>query len=104
MGCMGMGLDDFCRLTPSEFSAALTAWQRQREADDRAEWERTRLHACITISPHVKGKMTPRRLLPFPWEKEKPQGTGPAAKRQEKPLSKEEALRRFEEVAARMGR
>ena len=103
MGCMGMGLDDFCRLTPSEFAAALSAWQRQREQADRAEWERTRLHACITISPHVKGKTTPQRLLPFPWEKEKPQGKSPAAK-QQKPLTKEEAIRRFEQVAARVGR
>ena len=103
MGCMGMGLDDFCRLTPSEFSATFAAWQRQREADDRAEWERVRLHACITIQPHIKGKMTPQRLLPFPWEKKKPQGKSPAAKG-EKPLSKEEALRRFEQVVGRMGR
>ena len=101
MGCMGMGLDDFCRLTLPEFAAALEAWRELREQADRAEWERVRLHACITISPHVKGKMSPQRLLPFPWEKKKPQGKSPAAK-QEKPLSKEEALRRYEQVVGRM--
>ena len=101
-GLHGMGLDDFCRLTLPEFAAALEAWRELREQADRAEWERVRLHACIVISPHVKGKTTPERLLPFPWEKKKPQGTSPAAK-QQKPLSKEEALRRFEEMVGRMG-
>ena len=100
---MGMGLGDFCRLTPSEYLAAATAWQELREQADRAEWERTRLHACIVISPHVKGKTIPQRLLPFPWEKEKPQGKSLAAKG-EKPLSKEEALKRFEQLAGRRGR
>ena len=32
-----------------------------------------RMLACITIQPHIgkKHKVTPEKLLPFPWEKKK---------------------------------
>ncbi len=50
-----------------------------------------RLLASIVISPHVKGRITPEKLLPFPWEKEK-------QTQQRVPVSKEEAKSRFERL------
>lgn len=34
----------------------------------RSCWERMRMLASIVIQPHVKKKITPKRLLPFPWD------------------------------------
>lgn len=57
-------------------------------------WERMRMLATILLQPHVKGKLTPKKLLTFPWEskKQKP-------KRQD--ISREDARRRFEELFIR---
>lgn len=52
--------------------------------------------AAITIQPHVKGSLTPQKVLPFPWEKKKPMQKAPA-------VSKEEAKRRFEAVLKKGG-
>ncbi|MCS2349716.1 hypothetical protein NXV44_16880 [Bacteroides thetaiotaomicron] len=35
MGCVGMCLNDFCRLTPSEFTAVFEAWQQQETYAER---------------------------------------------------------------------
>jgi hypothetical protein len=53
-------------------------------------WERMRMNATISIQPHIKGKMTPERLLPFPWEKPK--------KAEAPKVSAEEARKRFERL------
>ena len=71
LGCIGMPLDDFCRLTPDEFGAVCKAWNERQEQLMRDGWERMRMNATIGIQPHVKGRVTPERLLPFPWEKSK---------------------------------
>lgn len=96
MGCIGMTMDDFCGLTPEEFGHVAEAWHRQREADGRADWERMRLLATITIQPHVKGKLSPQRLLPFPWEEPEKKKTS------RRPVSKEEDKKRFEALMKRM--
>jgi hypothetical protein len=63
------------------------------ESEVRGEWERMRMLAAITIQPHVKGKMTPERLLPFPWEKKQ---------KEEVPIvGKDEAKARFEALVSR---
>ncbi len=66
-----MPLADFALLTPEEFAAVCDEWRRGEEERRREEWERMRLLATITIQPHVKGRMRPEKLLPFPWEKPK---------------------------------
>ena len=93
---VGLRYDDFCRLASKEFRAVCKVFQEQREADDKAEWERMRLLATIVVQPHVKGKLTPQKLLPFPWEKNK----GPEGK---KPVSKEEGRARLEALVKRIG-
>lgn len=54
--------------------------------------------ATIALQPHVKGSLTPQKVLPFPWEKKKPEHTKAAPA-----VSKEDALKRFEEVLGKVG-
>ena len=81
------------------------AWHENREATLHDEWERMRLLATITIQPHVKGKVTPERLLPFPWDSS---GLGHGNHRAEtkktnqRPVSKEEDRKRFEALMKRI--
>ena len=42
MGCVGMCLNDFCRLTPSEFTAVFEAWQQKETYAERRQWEQVR--------------------------------------------------------------
>lgn len=69
LGEMGMSLDDFCRLSPREFRECSEAHRHYQEQKEQARWERMRLLACICIQPHIKGKMTPQKLVPLPWDK-----------------------------------
>ena len=88
------------RLLPSnadEFAAVCEAYHDHEETLLHDQWERMRLLATITIQPHVKGKVTPERLLPFPWEQPEKKKTSP------RPVSKEEDRKRFEALMRRMG-
>lgn len=94
LGCIHLSLDDFVRLTPDEFNAVYSAYAEDREATYRSEWERMRLLATISISPHVKRAPTPQRLLPLPWDKTKHRMKSDAPQ-----ISKTEALARFKRRA-----
>lgn len=84
-----------------EFAAVYKAYAEQRDIDFRDEWVRMRLLATITIHPHLaKGKkVTPEKLLPFPWEKKKTRKRG--AKEQE--LTPEQQRKRMAELAKKLG-
>lgn len=95
-----MSLDDFCALDLDEFEAVYSAWAEGEESRNRDRWERLRLHASITIQPHVRKRIIPRQLIPLPWDNDKPQGAaviGPA-------LTAQERQARFERLAARSER
>lgn len=96
LGCIRLSYDDFCRLLPEEFEEICRAYYAQRDAELKGEWERMRLLATISIQPHVKGRLTPEKLLPFPWEKSQ-------AVNAEKALSREEAKARFDALLKRTG-
>ncbi len=68
------------------------------EGQNRDAWERARTIAAIVIQPHVKKKITPKQLLPLPWDKKKINDQSEAPK-----LTAEEQQKRFEEVAHRLG-
>lgn len=68
VGVIGMSMDDFLRQTPGEYEATVEAWSQRQEARNRDDWERMRMLASIVIQPHVKKRLTPKELLPFPWE------------------------------------
>lgn len=97
VGCIGLSFDDFCLLLPGEFEAICDQWQQMRQADRQSDWERTRISAAIGIQPHVKNRVTPRQLLPLPWDEESPRMT--KDKKTEAPASTRE---RFEQLQKRV--
>lgn len=58
--------------------------------------------ATISVQPHAKSKITPQRLLPFPWDK--PKGRHTAEGPKEEKLTAAERKKRFEEAVKRLGR
>lgn len=92
LGVVGMRLADFCQLSPEEFSAVCEAFANRQEARREEEWEMMRLHAAISVQPHVTKRLTPQRILPLPWDKGKKAAEVPKAKS----LSRGERLRRAE--------
>ena len=54
MGCVGMCLNDFCRLTPLEFTAVFEAWQQKETYAERRQWEQSRFLACSILKPYSK--------------------------------------------------
>lgn len=92
---MGMRLSDFRALRPEEFSEAAASWNTWQEEIDRGEWERMRLQSTMLLQPHVQGKLTPKGLLPFPWEK-RDGGEAPES------LTYEERLRLAREALERL--
>ena len=93
MGVVGLRFDDFCNLEQDELTAICDSWNEVYEHKTRDEWERMRMLATISIQPHVRKHMTPKDLLPFPWEEEKKKAVI---------QPKEEARKRFEEVVKRL--
>lgn len=73
LGCIRLSYDDFCKMDFEEFASVYKAYAEQRDTDFKDEWQRMRLLAAIVIQPHLaKGKkITPEKLLPFPWDKKK---------------------------------
>lgn len=92
-----MSYRDFCRMTPDEFEAVCRAHRDESERLSRERWEVMRMEASIMIQPHVRQKLTPRRLLPFPWEKEE------QSARVAEGMTSEERHRRAQEALKRWG-
>lgn len=80
-------MDDFSGLSPSEFEACYEAWYDWQEDLQHDAWARMRLHGVLSIQPHVKRRLRPAELLPFPWEK--------ARKAEVPPVGKVEAWQRL---------
>lgn len=68
------------------------------EGQNREAWERTRILAAICIQPHVKKRVTPKQLIPLPWDKKKQESGNYAPE-----LTPEQKRKRFEEIAHRLG-
>ena len=92
---VGLSLQEWQSLTPEEWTAVATTYNQAHEQQSHEAWERMRLHATLTIQPHVKGHLTPMRLLPFPWETNH-HNEAPAPQ-----LSKEEARAQFVKLMQR---
>ena len=65
---------------------------------NRDAWERARTVAAIIIQKKKKKRITPRQLLPLPWDKKKQNIESEAPE-----LTAEQKRKRFEEVARRLG-
>lgn len=93
LGCIRLSFDDFCGLTPDEFQEVYDAYHDKEEMRYHGDWERIRMLAAIVIQPYSKKKISPQKLLPFPWEKEHEKKLSGHPQ-----LTKEEDLRRFENL------
>ena len=88
MGCVGMCLNDFCRLTPSEFTAVFEAWQQKETYAERRRWEQARFLACSILKPYSKKSLELTDVCRFSWD------TKPAQEMEEEPSTQE----RFDEI------
>lgn len=65
---MGLSEREFWRTTPRYFAALQRAFVKR----EQREWERARMVGYLALIPHHDskkgGKLTPQRLLPFPWD------------------------------------
>lgn len=95
MGECGLSYHDFRALTVEELTAVVESSRRVRGAADKGEWERTRLHAVMTMQPHCKNRLDPRRILPLPWDAS-PLRSSSNTKAD---MGREESLARFLELA-----
>lgn len=86
----------------NEFAAVYKAYAVQRDTDYKDRWNRMRMLGTIMLQPHVsKGrKITPEKLLRFPWDDEKPKGK--AAKKQQE-LTPAQQRKRMEELVKKLG-
>ena len=93
---IGMPYNDFCALTPEEFSYIFKAYNEQQQEQYRDNWERMRMLAGIMIQPYAKKGLTLHKLLPFSWDvmAHQPQKTDY--------ISKDEALKLFEKTMERI--
>lgn len=98
---MGMSVDDFCRCTPSEFTAAWTAWSEGEESRRRDAWERTRMLALCTLQPHTSQRLRPQDVMAFPWENGRPEARTQTSSHGTEP--REDVARRYREAKRRWG-
>lgn len=97
VGCIGMSVDDFCELTPDEFTAIHSKWEEREDNLLRGSWERMRLLAAVSVSPYSKKSVTPTALIPLPWDKE---GRGAMNTVQEQRA--ESTAERFRQISGRI--
>lgn len=94
LGCVGMSMDDFCRLTPFEFKKVWEQWQAMRENSERSEWQRTRMTCLYILQPYSKKRLKPSDVMTFPWEQKKRKSEMP---------SRREIQKRFERIKKERG-
>lgn len=84
-----------------EFAAVYKAYVEQRDTDFKDNWQRMRMLATIIIQPHLSKnkKITPEKLLPFPWDK--PQKRD--AKDKGPKLTPEQQRERMAKLAKKLG-
>lgn len=68
LGEMGMTMLELLEIEPRSLFNKI----RGHNNKVRQEWERTRLHAYVTITPYIPEKETvlPQQIMPFPWDDE----------------------------------
>lgn len=98
LGCIRLSYDDFCKLDFEEFAAVYKAYAEQRDTDFKDNWQRMRLLATIVIQPHLdkRHKVTPEKLLTFPWDKAK-------TKKQQARITPDKQRERMADLVKKLG-
>lgn len=89
-----MSVSDFEEMDTDEFSAMLDVWNEHEDGTRRESWERARIVGALAVSPWVKGRTRPERILPLPWDKANAQSFK-RSPQSAKPLSREEDMKRL---------
>lgn len=97
VGCIGMSFEEFCACDFDEFEHITRAWHSMIDEQNRDDWERMRILATICIQPHTKKKLTPKQLIPLPWDRCRNRRNNNAPQ-----LTKEQRRKRVEELMQRM--
>jgi hypothetical protein len=68
LGEMGMAVQELNNILPCTLFNKIRGYENRQ----RQEWERTRVHAYISIMPYVpqNENLTPQDIMPFPWDGE----------------------------------
>lgn len=70
-----MSLADFCNLTISEWNEVYASFIKRDEERIHSDWELMRVHAFLVLQPNIGKKsrntITPEKLWPLPWDKNK---------------------------------
>ena len=67
LGSMGMNLEDFDSLTPTEFDASYNHFERTRIHE---KWDQVRFLATASLSPWSKKSLKATDVVRFPWDDE----------------------------------
>lgn len=78
-----MSYDELYDLTPRSFNNKMVGWNEMFEFKSQDVWEQTRLLYHATLSPHLKKKESPQKLLPLPWDNKKPKQKPKIASKEE---------------------
>ncbi len=63
---MGMSIQDFDSLLPSEFGEVLEQWRKEQTRKENTWLAGIRLHAAICIQPWCSGSISPSDLFTIP--------------------------------------
>lgn len=95
-----MSRTDFERCTPAEFYQTYEKWNERRKAEERSQWEQTRVIAMYLVQPYSKKRVTAKDVLPLPWDDEQQSHQQQPPREQ---LTEEEITRRYAEARRRYG-
>lgn len=96
MGVIRLSVEEFRQMTPDEFDAVSSAYNKYHEDKLHDGWERMRMLASICIQPHVRKRVSAKDLIKFPWD-EKPHEKQPIASKEEAQRQLDDLLRRLKE-------
>jgi hypothetical protein len=69
---MGLSVQDFAGLTPTQFDAIYEQWQARQDATTRERWEQTRWLMWSMLRPYAKKRgLQPTDVLKLPWDKKR---------------------------------
>lgn len=88
IGNIGMLVSEFLDMDMDEFRAVYQAWNEREEMREQSAWERTRILATMCVQPYSKKRLSPKDVLPLPWDKERKKSVSEV-------VSKEEAKKRL---------
>lgn len=70
---LGLRPVDFEGMDKDEFEAACASFADHEEQAERSRWERARTLGLMSLQPWSRTRLTPEKVLPFPWDMKAPE-------------------------------